>query len=104
MDRLSVLLAAIFVATLDNFIVFVTIPSIRSDLGATFSEAEFVVAGYTLAFALGLITSGRMGDKFGRRRMFIIGFAAFTVASGLCGLATSPFSLIVFRVLQGMAG
>jgi MFS family permease len=55
-----VLLTAIFVATLDNFIVFVAIPSIRSDLGATFSQAEFVVAGYTLTFALGLITSGRM--------------------------------------------
>ena len=101
---LAVLLTAIFVATLDNFIVFVAIPSIRSDLGATFSQAEFVVAGYTLTFALGLITSGRMGDRFGRRRMFLIGFAAFTVASGLCGLAPTASSLVVFRVLQGVAG
>jgi MFS family permease len=53
---LLVLLTAIFVATLDNFIVFVAIPSIRDDLGATFSQAEFAVAGYTLTFALGLIT------------------------------------------------
>src|ERR1700749_5314920 len=101
---LAVLLTAIFVATLDNFIVFVAIPSIRSDLGATFSQVEFVVAGYTLMFALGLITAGRMGDRFGRRRMFVIGLAAFTAASGLCGLAPTAPSLIVFRVLQGLAG
>ena len=58
---LAVLLTAVFVSVLDNFIVFVAIPSIRSDLGATNSQVEFVVAGYTLTFALGLITSGRMG-------------------------------------------
>jgi EmrB/QacA subfamily drug resistance transporter len=101
---LAVLLTAIFVATLDNFIVFVAIPSIRTDLGATFSQAEFVVAGYTLTFALGLITNGRMGDRFGRRRMFVIGFAAFTLASGLCGLAPTASSLVAFRILQGIAG
>ena len=101
---LAVLLTAIFVSVLDNFIVIVAIPSIRSDLGATFSQVEFVVAGYTLTFALGLITSGRMGDRFGRRRMFLIGFAAFTVASGLCGLAPTASSLIVFRLVQGIAG
>ncbi|WP_426440365.1 MFS transporter [Bradyrhizobium genosp. P] len=101
---LAVLLTAVFVSVLDNFIVIVAIPSIRSDLGATFSQVEFVVAGYTLTFALGLITSGRMGDRFGRRRMFLIGFAAFTVASGLCGLAPTAFSLIVSRLLQGIAG
>jgi EmrB/QacA subfamily drug resistance transporter len=101
---LAVLLTAIFVATLDSFIVFVAIPSISSDLGATFSQIEFVVAGYTLTFALGLITSGRMGDRFGRRRMFLIGFAAFTIASGLCGLAPTASSLVLFRILQGFAG
>jgi EmrB/QacA subfamily drug resistance transporter len=101
---LAVLLTAVFVSVLDNFIVFVAIPSIRSDLGATNSQVEFVVAGYTLTFALGLITSGRMGDRFGRRRMFLIGFAAFTVASGLCGLAPTASSLIIFRVVQGIAG
>jgi EmrB/QacA subfamily drug resistance transporter len=100
---LAVLLTAIFVATLDNFIVFVAIPSIRADLGATFSQVEFVIAGYTLTFALGLITSGRMGDRFGRRRMFLIGFAAFTIASGLCGLAPTASSLVLFRIMQGIA-
>jgi EmrB/QacA subfamily drug resistance transporter len=101
---LAVLLTAIFVAALDNFIVFVAIPSIRSDLGATVAQAEFIVAGYTLSFALGLITSARLGDRFGRRRMFLIGFTSFTVASGLCGAAPDPSSLIVFRVVQGIAG
>jgi MFS family permease len=101
---LGVLLTAIFVAALDNFIVFVAIPSIRSDLGATVAQAEFIVAGYTLSFALGLITSARLGDRFGRRRMFLIGFTSFTVASGLCGAAPDPSSLIVFRIVQGIAG
>jgi MFS family permease len=101
---LGVLLTAVFVATLDNFIVFVAIPSIRSDLGATFAQAEFIVAGYTLTFALGLITSSRLGDRFGHRRMFLIGFTSFTVASGLCGAAPTPSGLIVFRVVQGIAG
>ena len=101
---LAVLLTAVFVSVLDNFIVFVAIPSIRSDLEATFSQVEFVVAGYTLTFALGLITAGRMGDRFGRRRMFLIGFTAFTIASGLCGLAPTASSLVVFRIVQGIAG
>jgi EmrB/QacA subfamily drug resistance transporter len=96
-------LCASFVATLDNFIVFVAIPSIRRDLGASFADAEFIVAAYTLTFAMGMITSGRLGDRYGRRRMFIIGFAAFTVASGLCGVAPSPGWLIFFRVVQGIA-
>jgi MFS family permease len=101
---LGVLLTATFVAARDNFIVFVAIPSIRSDLGATVAQAEFIVAGYTLSFALGLITSARLGDRFGRRRMFLIGFTSFTVASGLCGAAPDPSSLIVFRIVQGIAG
>ncbi|WP_426440384.1 MFS transporter [Bradyrhizobium genosp. P] len=91
------LLTAVFVATLDNFIVLVAIPSIRTDLGATFAQAEFIVAGYTLTFALGLITSNGLGYRFGRRRMFLIGFTSFTVASALCGAAPTPSSLIVFQ-------
>lgn len=98
-----VLLAAMFVATLDNFIVFIAIPSLQANLQANFAQIEFIVAGYTLAFAMGLITSGRLGDRFGRRRMFGIGFGAFTLASSLCGLAPSADTLIVFRVLQGIS-
>jgi EmrB/QacA subfamily drug resistance transporter len=100
---LAVMLAATFVAVLDNFIVFVAIPSIRANLGATFGQAEFVIAAYTLTFAIGVITGGRLGDRFGRRRVFLIGFAAFTLASGLCGCAPSPAALILARIVQGLS-
>src|SRR3984885_6853953 len=98
---LAVMLAGIFVTVMDNSIVNVAIPSIRSTLGATFAEAELVVASYTFAFAVGLITGGRLGDIFGQRRMFLAGFAAFTLTSALCGFAPSPNMLIVARLLQG---
>ena len=100
---LAVLLVAIFVSSLDSFIVFVAVPNIRTDLGATFADTELIVAGYMFTAALGLIINGRLGDRFGRRTMFIIGFAAFTFASGLCGIAQSPASLIISRLLQGFA-
>src|ERR1700693_5204720 len=92
---LAVMLAGIFVTVMDNSIVNVAIPAIRTTLGATFAEAELVVAGYTFTFATGLITGGRLGDVLGQRRMFLAGFAAFTVTSALCGLAPSPRTLIV---------
>jgi EmrB/QacA subfamily drug resistance transporter len=98
---LAAMLAGIFVTVMDNSIVNVAIPSIRTTLGATFAEAELVVAGYTFTFAIGLITGGRLGDVLGQRRMFLVGFAAFTVTSALCGLAPSPRTLIVARLLQG---
>jgi EmrB/QacA subfamily drug resistance transporter len=100
---LGVILAGIFVTVMDNSIVNVAIPSIRTTLGATFAEAELVVAGYTLTFATGLITGGRLGDIFGQRRMFLAGFAAFTLTSALCGLAPGPRTLIVARLLQGVS-
>lgn len=100
---LVVLLTGSFVTSLDSFIVFVAVPSIRTSLGATFGETELIVAGYTLTAAVGLIVSGRLGDTFGRRRMFMIGFGAFTLASGLCGIAQSPVALIVSRLIQGCA-
>lgn len=97
------MLAGTFVAVLDNFIVFIAIPSIRANLGASFSQAEFVIAAYTLTFAIGVITGGRLGDRFGRRKVFVIGFAAFTLASGLCGCAPSPTTLILARIVQGLS-
>jgi EmrB/QacA subfamily drug resistance transporter len=100
---LGVLLIGSFVTSLDSFIVFVAVPSIRTTLGATFGETELIVAGYALTAAVGLIVSGRLGDRFGRRRMFIIGFGAFTLASGLCGIAQSPVALIISRLIQGCA-
>jgi EmrB/QacA subfamily drug resistance transporter len=100
---LGVLLTGSFVASLDSFIVFVAVPSIRTSLGATFGETELIVAGYGLMAAVGLIVSGRLGDSFGRRRMFMIGFGAFTIASGLCGISQSPVALIISRLIQGCA-
>jgi EmrB/QacA subfamily drug resistance transporter len=98
---LVVMLAGSFVTVMDGAIVNVAIPSIRTTLGATFAEAELVIAGYIFIFAIGMITGGRLGDIFGQRRIFLVGFAAFTLTSALCGLAPDPLTLIVARLLQG---
>ncbi len=79
-------------------------PSIRADLGGGDTTLQWVLAAYTTAFALGLVTSGRLGDIFGRRRMFLVGMAGFTLASLACGLAPGAGWLIVARVLQGLFG
>lgn len=100
---LSVLLLAGFVTIFDLFVVNVAIPSMQADLDANFAQIGFIVAGYELAFGVLLITGGRLGDLFGRRRLFVIGMAGFTLASALCGLAPSAEFLIGARVLQGLA-
>jgi MFS family permease len=74
----------------------------HTELGADSAELEFVVAGYGLAFAILLVTGGRLGDLFGRKRLFILGMAGFTIASALCGVATNPSVLVASRVLQGL--
>nr|WP_307865314.1 MFS transporter [Streptomyces montanisoli] len=79
-------------------------PSIRADLGGGPMTLQWVLSAYTAAFALGLVVSGRLGDLIGRRRLFLIGMAGFTLASLACGLATGPASLIVARLLQGLFG
>ena len=99
---LSVLLLAGFVTIFDLFVVNVAIP-MQADLDANFAQIGFIVAGYELAFGVLLITGGRLGDLFGRRRLFVIGMAGFTLASALCGLAPSAEFLIGARVLQGQA-
>src|SRR5260370_8087475 len=76
---LIVMLTGIFVTIMDNSIVNVAIPSIRSTLGASFAEAELVVAGYAFTFAIGLITGCPLGALFGQRRIFIIRFVSFTL-------------------------
>ncbi|WP_350316522.1 MFS transporter [Pectobacterium aroidearum] len=100
---LSVLLIAGFVTIFDLFVVNVAIPSMQVDLGASFAQIGFIVAGYELAFGVLLITGGRLGDVFGRRRLFVVGMAGFTLASALCGLAPSAGFLIGARILQGLA-
>jgi EmrB/QacA subfamily drug resistance transporter len=101
---LAVVLTAGFMQLVDISIVNVAIPSIQRDLDATYAQIQWVLAGYQLAFAVMLITGGRLGDIFGRKRLFIIGMAGFTLASALCGLAQSPGMLIGSRVLQGLMG
>jgi EmrB/QacA subfamily drug resistance transporter len=101
---LAVILAAAFLVGLDFFVVNVSIPAIRADLGATFAQVQLVIASYGLTYAVLLISGGRLGDIYGRKRMFIWGVSAFTAASMLCGLAPSPVFLIAARALQGVAG
>ncbi|MFF4122184.1 MFS transporter [Microbispora rosea] len=100
---LPVVLVGTFMTILDFFIVNVAIPSAQAELNASDAQVQFVVAGYGVAYASGLITGGRLGDLYGRRSVFAIGLTAFTAASVLCGLAVSPEMLVISRALQGMA-
>jgi EmrB/QacA subfamily drug resistance transporter len=97
-------LAGTFMAILDVAIVNVAIPSIRTDLDATFGAVELVISAYTITYACLLVTGGRLGDQFGRKRMFIVGLLGFAAASALCGAAPNVGVLIVARALQGIGG
>jgi EmrB/QacA subfamily drug resistance transporter len=101
---LPVLFAPVFMVIADVFIVNVAAPSLRKDIGASDSDLQWVVAAYLLTYALSLITGGRLGDVFGRRRMFKAGVAGFTLASVLCAIAPSPTALIGARLVQGFGG
>ncbi|MGW0545970.1 MFS transporter [Streptomyces altiplanensis] len=98
---LAIVMTAAFMDLVDVTIVNIAVPSIRQDLGATFGAIQWITAGYALAFAAGLITGGRLGDIYGRKRLFLIGIAGFTLASALCGFATGPEMLVASRILQG---
>jgi EmrB/QacA subfamily drug resistance transporter len=100
---LVVVLCAALVVVLDGFIVNVAIPSIERELHASFAELQLVVAGYTLAYAVLLVTGGRLGDLYGRKRLFVLGMGSFTLFSACCGLAPNALSLIIFRIAQGAA-
>src|SRR4051794_5640567 len=91
----------LFMIMLDNTIVNVALPAIERDLHMTISNLEWVVTAYALTFAALLITGGKLGDYYGRKRMFILGLAIFTLASLACGLAPSPGFLIGMRAVQG---
>ena len=100
---LAILLTGAFLPPLDFFIVNVALPSIRSDLGASPASLQLVMSGYAVAYAVLLILGGRLGDLYGRRRVFLIGLASFAAASALCGLAWSPAALVGGRLVQGVA-
>jgi EmrB/QacA subfamily drug resistance transporter len=101
---LLVVLAGTFVTFLDFFIVNVALPAIHTDLHAGTAAVSLVVAGYGLTFAAGMITGGRLGDLYGRRRLFAVGLALFTVTSAACGIAPTAGALVAARLLQGAAG
>ncbi|WP_246608185.1 MFS transporter [Paractinoplanes toevensis] len=89
---------------LDSLVTNIAGPSIRTELGGSYSLIQWLGAAYTLAMAIGLLTGGRLGDIYGRRRMFLIGAIGFTLASLACGLAQTPTQLIVGRAVQGLFG
>lgn len=99
---LAVVLPATFMQLVDVSIVNVGIPSIQRELGASNAQIQLILAGYQLAFACTLITAARMGDIFGRKKLFLTGMVGFTVASALCGAAPSATVLVIARVLQGL--
>lgn len=101
---LIVLCLGTLMIVLDTTIVNVALPSIRTDLGFTETSLAWVVNAYLLTFGGFMLLAGRLGDLFGQRRMFLIGLAAFTLASLFCGLAQSQSVLIIMRALQGLGG
>src|SRR5436190_20339670 len=95
---------ALFMATLDNLVVTTALPVIRRDLHATLQGLEWTVNAYTLTFAVLLLTGAALGDRFGRRRLFVAGMAIFTLGSVAAALAPTIEALIAARALQGVGG
>src|SRR5882672_3077053 len=98
---LAVLLLGQFMGLLDVFVVNVAMPAIGVDLHGSGASLQLVVGGYTVAYAMLLITGARLGDLYGRRRMYLVGAVVFTVASLVCGFAPGIVVLVVFRFVQG---
>ena len=98
------MLVAEIMDLLDSTVITIAAPTVRHELGGGTTAMQWWAAGYTLAFAVFMIVGGRLGDVFGRRRIFVIGIAGFTLASMACALAPSPDVLIATRVLQGGFG
>src|SRR3954471_23702566 len=98
---LAIVSIALFMTALDNLVVGVALPSIRADLNGSIETLEWTVNGYTLAFAVFLLTGAALGDRFGRKRMFVIGLGIFTLASAASALAPSIEALIAARAVQG---
>lgn len=99
---LAVLLTGTLLPPLDFFIVNVALPAIRTDLHASPADSQLVVSVYAAAYAVTLILGGRLGDIYGRKRVFIFGMLGFGIASALCGFAPSPAVLVTGRLLQGV--
>jgi EmrB/QacA subfamily drug resistance transporter len=98
----AIVSVALFMVVLDNLVVTTALPSIRADLGATIQSLEWTVNAYTLSYAVLLLTGAALGDRFGRRRMFVIGLGLFTLASAAAALAPTTSALILARAIQGV--
>ena len=101
---LAIVSLALFMVVLDNLVVTVALPAIRADLGATLQSLEWTINAYTLAFAVMLIPGAALGDRFGRRRLFLIGLSLFTASSAAAALAPTTGALVAARALQGIGG
>src|ERR1039458_7661102 len=99
---LGIVSVALFMVVLDNLVVSVALPTIHRDLGASIQSLEWTVNAYVLAYAVLLLTGAALGDRFGRRRMFMAGIALFTASSAPAALAPSTGLLIAARALQGI--
>src|SRR5215470_808446 len=103
-SALALIVTALFMVILDVAIVNVALPSIKSDLGFSQTNLQWVISAYAIMFGGALLLGGRLADLLGRRRLFIAGLALFVASSLLCGLAWSEASLITFRAVQGLGG
>src|SRR3954469_20584163 len=99
---LAIVSIALFMTALDNLVVGVALPSIRRDLDGSLEALQWTVNAYTLSFAVFLLGGAALGDRFGRKRMFLTGLGLFTGASALAALAPNVELLIAFRALQGI--
>ena len=93
---------ALFMIMLDNTVVNVALPSIQSHLHTTPANLEWTVNAYVLSFASLILLGGKLGDRFGRKRIFLLGLAIFTLSSAACALSTSDTQLITSRAVQGV--
>jgi EmrB/QacA subfamily drug resistance transporter len=98
----SIVLVGAFMALLDTTIVNVALPSIRTGLHASSASLEWIVSGYALAYGLALVPGGRAGDRFGHKRLFLIGLTIFTLASVGCGIAQTQGEIVAARIVQGL--
>ena len=100
---LGIILIASFMVLLDTSIVTNGLATIQRSLGASYAQVQFVLTAYSVAYGMLLITGGRLGDLYGRKRLFLWGLAGFTLASAVCGLAPNATALIAARIAQGVA-
>jgi EmrB/QacA subfamily drug resistance transporter len=100
---LPALLLGSFMGVLDPFVATVALPAIRSDLGASAAQAQWIIAGYGATYGMGLVLGGRLGDRHGRRLLFLSGMAAYVAASVAAGTAPTAGALVGARLVQGLA-